>query len=618
MPELRFELLGPLRAWHGSLELELGSPQQRAVLAALLLAHGRHVSLGALIDALWGERPPRHASSTVRTYVSRLRRCLDLGVSRQGHEIIKLVGDGYTLRLGSAVLDLDNFGKLVSDAQKADLTPDAARAAGLYRDALALWRGVALAGIPGPYAGSQRARLGELRAAAIEGGLAVDIDSGGHLAAVPELRVLLAAYPLREKLAELLMLALYRSGRQADALAVFDSSRRLLRDELGIDPGPSLREMHQRILRADGRLAALAGTGHRRAIGPAPSPPSLLPSALADFTGRAGDLAAIVQVLLGRTTAPVVAISGMPGIGKTALAVQAARAVQDEFPDGQFFAELSNPDDTAVDPADVLAGFLRALGISVIPKTMFERVAAWRAALAGRRAVIVLDDVRSTAQVRRLLPPPAGCVVILTSRRSPIDVPGVQCFEITRLPPDEALALLKHLVGPQRVAAEQAAAERLISACACQPLAVRTAGTRLAARPAWQIEAMERQLQEELSQPMVIHADCELVEAPFESAHGRLSADAALALRQASLGEDLQISVSATSAALHLPEHAIRALLDALADVHLIEPDDISGGFRFDPLVKLYARRKALAEDGPVLRRSHAPGLIGVSCLRHV
>jgi DNA-binding SARP family transcriptional activator len=252
--ELRFELLGPVRAWQGSAELELGSPQQRAVLAVLLLARGRHVSLERLIDALWGERSPRAAASTVRTYVSRLRRCLDLGGGRPGEVVIKLVSDGYSLQLGAAVLDLALFEELVGEARAARQDQDTERAAGRFRDALALWQGMPLSGIPGPYADCQRARLAELQAAAAEDGLAIDIESGCHLTAIAELLPLLAAYPLREKLSELLMLALYRSGRQADALAFFADSRRLLRDELGIEPGPALREMHQRILRADSRL----------------------------------------------------------------------------------------------------------------------------------------------------------------------------------------------------------------------------------------------------------------------------------------------------------------------------------------------------------------------------
>lgn len=604
MPELRFRLLGPVCAWRDSAELDLGSPQQRAVLAVLLLARGRHVSLGTLIDALWGERPPRAAASTVRTYVSRLRRCLDRGSGWPDQEVIKLVGDGYTLRLGSATVDLELSENLMQEAYAACRARDTARAASLFRDALALWHGIPLAGIQGPYADSQRARLTELRVAAAEGALALEIDSGGHLAALPQLRELLAAYPLREKLSELLMLALYRSGRQADALAVFDHSRRLLRDELGIDPAPSLRDMHQRILRADGRLTGRTGPGP--VAGPAEPVPSLLPLALADFTGRADDLSAVIRALTRVSTAPVVVISGMPGIGKTALAVQAARAVLEEFPDGQLFAELSNPDNTAADPAIVIGGFLHAFGISAIPETLFERAAVWRAALAGRRVVIVLDDVCNTAQVRRLLPPPPGCAFIVTSRRSMLDVPGAQRFEITRLQPGEALSLLSRLVGTRRVAAEQAAAKRLVAACAYQPLAVRMAGLRLAARPAWQIAAVERQLREKLSEPTAVNGDCELVEAPFESAYDRLSRDTALVFRQASEADGLEVSVAATSAALNLPEHVTRALLDSLADVHLIEADVVSGGFRYDPLIKLYARRKALADEGLV--RCSRPG----------
>ena len=261
MPELRFEILGPVRAWRGSSELDLGSPQQRAVLAVLLLARGRHVSLDMLIDALWGEEPPRTANSTVRTYVSRLRRCLDGGSPAHDHEVIKLVGDGYLLPQKSALVDLDAFEKLTQAARAARLSHDALRAAALFREALALWHGIALAGVPGPYVDSQRVRLAELRAAAEEDGLATDIHSGGHLAAIPQLRELLAVYPLREKLSELLMLALYRSGRQADALEVFDGSRRLLRDELGIDPSPSLRDMQKRILQGTAVSSGQAGKG---------------------------------------------------------------------------------------------------------------------------------------------------------------------------------------------------------------------------------------------------------------------------------------------------------------------------------------------------------------------
>jgi DNA-binding SARP family transcriptional activator len=269
--ELRFELLGAVRAWHRDAELDLGSPQQRGVLAVLLLARGRQVSVQALIDALWGDRPPRSAVSTVRTYILRLRRCLDLVAVRAGDEAIRLVGDGYSLQPGAAVLDLALFEERVRDARAARDEQDSARAAGLFRDALALWQGMPLAGIAGPYARAQRARLAELHAAAAEDSLAADIDSGAHQDAVAELRILHDSDPMREKLTELLMLALYRSGRQADALAVFDDSRRVLRDELGIDPGPALRQMHQRILQTDTRLTRPAAPSASRPEAPVPA-----------------------------------------------------------------------------------------------------------------------------------------------------------------------------------------------------------------------------------------------------------------------------------------------------------------------------------------------------------
>jgi DNA-binding SARP family transcriptional activator len=251
--EVRFEVLGPVRGWRGEAELELGSPQQRAVLAMLLLARGRQVSVDGLVDGLWGARVPRSAVGTVRTYVSRLRSGWATATGRPD-DLITSLGDGYVLRLGSAVLDLHLFEGWLHEARAACGRREVAHGARLFRDALGLWGGDALAGIPGPYADSRRIQLAELQLAATEEKLAADISLGDHAAAIAELRGLLAAHPFREALSELLMLALYRSGRQADALDVFNAARRRLRAELGVDPGPSLQATHQRVLQADRRL----------------------------------------------------------------------------------------------------------------------------------------------------------------------------------------------------------------------------------------------------------------------------------------------------------------------------------------------------------------------------
>jgi DNA-binding SARP family transcriptional activator len=598
MPELTLEVLGPLRARRDGVELDLGSPQQRAVLAVLLLARGRHVAIETLIDALWGERSPLTAAGTVRNYISRLRRRLRPGPGWPDRDVIKLVGDGYTLRLGSALLDYDVFEKLTGQARAARGEGAPARAAALFADALALWQGSPLAGLPGPYAEAQRARMAEQRLAAAEDGLAAGIDSGDHLAAIPRLQELRAVYPLRERLSELLMLALYRSGRQADALTVFGGSRRLLHDELGIDPGPSLRDMQQRILEADTSLAV--PTTAWSAVQPSAMVPSMLPRAPSDFTGRVYDLSAITAALTDPAArSPVVAICGMPGIGKTALAVQAALSVTHEFPDGQLFADLSDPDDTAASPDSVLTGLLVAMGLNAIQESGVERATAWRAALGRRRMIIVLDDLRDPAQVGRLLPPPPGCAVVITSRRRSLGLPGLRLFEISRLRPEESLRLLARLVGADRVAAEQAAAERLVELCAYQPLPIRAVGARLAMRPTWRISAIERQLREDFVDPTAIRADCELVEGPFRSAYNRLSPEEAMVFRRASATTGTRISVAATSAGLGVPEDVTRARLDSLAEIHhLIEPDTVSGEFRYDPLIKIYARRKAAELDG--------------------
>jgi DNA-binding SARP family transcriptional activator len=242
---LKFEVLGPVRGWRDAAELELGPPQQRVVLAMLLLARGRLVSLDQLLAGLWGDALPRTASGTVHTYISRLRRQLDF---------IESAGDGYLLSGEPVGLDLDVFEQRVSDAHQARQGHENPRAAQLLHDALRQWHGTALAGLPGPYAEARRARLLELRMAVAEDKLALDITLGQQDLAIGALRTLRAAHPFRERLSELLMLALYQSGRQAEALDVFDEVRQQLRAELGLDPGPALQAMHQRVLRADQRL----------------------------------------------------------------------------------------------------------------------------------------------------------------------------------------------------------------------------------------------------------------------------------------------------------------------------------------------------------------------------
>ena len=406
VPELRFAVLGPVRAWRGDTELELDTPQQRAVLAVLLLAEGRHVSVGRLVDALWGDEPPNSAVGTVRTYVSRLRHRLGTSAADSAREMIRPTGDGYALTLRSATLDLDMFLRWTKQAHAAGngLNADPVRTAGLRRDALGLWQGMPLAGLPGPYAESQRVRLAELQLAALEEQLALEVELGGHVAAAAELQSLLGAHPLRERLSELLMLALYRSDRQAEALGVFDSTRHLLGEELGIDPGPALRDMHQRILQTD---ESLIGPAVRDLRGP------VAPSPMTALVGRDHDVEAVVRMLEtdGRR---MVVVTGVGGIGKTRLALAVLERSRQNWRDGAAFVDLS----AVTDPGPVPDAIASALGLVVRGR---ERPLDTLArCLADREMLLVLDNFEQVAGAAPVLAELAerapGLHVLVTSR----------------------------------------------------------------------------------------------------------------------------------------------------------------------------------------------------------
>ncbi|KJY25296.1 AfsR/SARP family transcriptional regulator, partial [Streptomyces katrae] len=330
----RFAVLGPIRAWRGSQALPSGSPQQRALLAALLLRDGRTATAPELIDAIWGEDPPQQALATIRTYASRLRKVLDPGL---------LVSDagGYAIRLRhQEALDLGVARTLASGAEQARAAGDRALARTLLARALDLWDGEPLAGVPGPHAETERTRLTEWRFQLLETRLDLDLEVGQHAEAVSELTALTAAHPLRERLRELLMLALYRSGRQAEALAVYADTRRLLAEELGVDPRPELSALQQRILNADAELARTEDPAP--AAAPSVVRPAQLPATVPDFTGRAPFVSELGEILSGSDgqVMAVSALAGIGGVGKTTLAVHVAHAARPHFPDGQLYVDL--------------------------------------------------------------------------------------------------------------------------------------------------------------------------------------------------------------------------------------------------------------------------------------
>ena len=486
---LRFGVLGPVAVWRGDTEVRVSSRRHRQLLAVLLLHVNERVTRSAIIDLVWGAEPARSADNLVQKYVGDLRRAFD-----PAGALLHSTPGGYELRLVPGQLDSEEFAQHLDSARTATAQGDPAEAARQLSHALALWRGPVLDGIDLPPVEVERARLDEQRATAMEDLAEIRLARGEHDAVATDLARLVDRYPLRERLRELQMLALYRQGRQADALQEFDRARRLLADELGVDPGPSLRRLHGRILRADPALE-LSPTGRQTA------PVHQLPADIPDFTGRHHELDAVVGLLSGPVSSapPVVAIAGGPGIGKSSLAVHAAHLVGGSFPDGQLYLDLAGTSDDPRAPGEVLAEVLRVLGVigTGIPDSQHERAALYRSLTAGRRMLVVLDDAANAEQVRPLLPAAGGCAAVITSRRVLGELAGARHIDLDLLPPTEAWQLFAGIVGADRVAVEPAQAEAILRACGNLPLAIRIAAAKLAGRPAWSLRVLRERLDDE-------------------------------------------------------------------------------------------------------------------------
>ncbi|MDT0343161.1 AfsR/SARP family transcriptional regulator [Streptomyces litchfieldiae] len=601
-PTLHFAVLGPVRAWHGDRPLPSGSPQQRALLAALLLRGGRTATAQELVDALWGDEPPQQALAALRTYASRLRKAF---APRTGVLVTEM--GGYALRLGPFdELDVDTVGKLSAAAEKSTATGELMRAHELYGKALELWDGEALGGVPGPEAELQHARLAEQRLVLQELRLDVGLQAGLHAESVSELTALTTQHPLRERLRELLMLALYRSGRQAEALAVYADARKLLIDELGVEPRAELSDLQQRILNAD---ASLSQGGQQSAAQAAIVRPAQLPATVPDFTGRAAfvaELGAQLAAAGGRVMA-VSAVAGIGGVGKTTLAVQVAHAAREHFPDGQLYVDLYGAGSAPADPGAVLAAFLRALGTpdASIPEGIDERAALYRSLLDGRRVLTLLDNARDAAQVRHLLPGTPGCATLITSRVRMVDLAGAHLVDLDVMSPEEALTLFTRIVGPERVNAERDAAMDVVAACGFLPLAIRIAASRLAARRTWTVTVLARKLSDERGRLDELQAGDQAVKATFELGYGQLEREQARAFRLLGLADGPDISLPAAAALLDRSPATTEFLLESLVDTSLLE-SAAPGRYRFHDLVRLFARSCAERDEQPPPEREAA------------
>jgi DNA-binding SARP family transcriptional activator len=679
---LRFSLLGPVQAWRDGIPLDLGPPQQRAVVAALLLREGRAATAAQLVDAIWGEDPPPRAVAALRTYVSRLRATLEPSrPARMPSTLLVSVADGYALRAAPGSVDAIEFERLLAEAertrQQAERTRQEAECAqreaartkqkasrnkqeteqeteqeiraryagqqhrihAILSQAIDLWQGTPLTGVPGPYAERQRDRLSERRLVAIESRLELDLELGRHVEAIGELTALVTEYPLRERLRALLMLALYRAGRQAEALGAYAALRAVLIDELGIEPGPGVAELHARILAADPALAVTATTTAARTIDAAPPPttkatkavkstktletpenperhrqssqqttkPAQLPADVADFTGRETLTARLREILTTGvpTAVPVAVIIGSGGVGKTALAVHVAQGLRAEFPDGQLYAHLRGTDPRPADVGDILLSFLRSLGVEerAVPEAVEHRSALLRSTLAGRRVLVVLDNARDSSQVRQLLPGAPGCAVLVTSRNAMADLPGARFVDLGVLPPDEALALFARIAGEQRATAEPGAAREVVAACGHLPLAVRIVASRLSTRPAWSVAALAGRLGDERRRLDELKLGDLAVESSFRLSYAQLRPDQSRAFRLLAVPEVPDLALASAAALLDRDEPTAEDLCESLVDACLLE-SSAPGRYRFNDLVKLYARRQVQqAERGAALAR---------------
>jgi DNA-binding SARP family transcriptional activator len=627
--EVKFSVLGPVRAWRGDAVVDLGSPQQRALAAMLVLAAGRQVTLEAIVSGLWEGEPPLAATGTVRTYVSRLRRVLEPNGRGRGGDLIRSEGTGYVVPAGARLLDLETFDLMTRDARAlAGRDPQfRGRAAALLGDAQELWQGEPLADVPGPYASSQRTRISELGLAAAEERLALGIELGGQVSAVAELRALLAAHPTRERLSELLMLALYRAGRQVEALTVFDDARRILAEEFGVDPGHGLRELHQRILHADKALLDAGrpedGTGTMPGVPQGPAAvaatedpvavPAQLPGGLPAFAGRREDLGRLDSLLAQGPGDGVVimALDGIAGIGKTTLAVQWAHTVASQYPDGQLYADLRgfSPGQGAVPPGAVLSGFLEALGADParIPQDPRARAGLYRGMLRGRRVLVLLDNARDVDQVRPLLPASPGCLVIVTSRgrlTGLVTAHSARPVTLQPLSQPEAEQLLAVRIGKARLAAEPRALAEITRCCAGLPLALAVVAARAAAYHDLPLQEIAEQLDDPVGSLDALSTDDSATgaRAMLSWSYQLLSEPARRLFRLLPVHGGPSISRDAAASLAGLPIAQVQPLIAELTGTGLLS-EHRPGRLSVHEVTRAYAAELGEAYDSLVDRR---------------
>ncbi|MFI0483513.1 BTAD domain-containing putative transcriptional regulator [Actinomadura sp. 9N215] len=619
---LEFRILGPLAIDHGGKPVIIKSRRQRVILSLLLLQPNHVVSTERLIDALWEHEPPATARAQIHVCVSALRaRFAEVGEP----DMIGTRPPGYLIAVDDDAVDAQRFEALVAAGRSsaADGRPEAAIAR--FTEALALWRDEALAGSGSPLVESAAVGLGERRAAVEEECMALELEMGRYADVLAKVVPLAARYPLREGLRLTHMRALYRAGRRAEALEVYQDARRLFIDEIGIEPGPELRELEETILAEDraadpARDRPGAGAGDGRSL---PIVPRQLPAPVADFTGREQLLAGIDAVLtdVSDGPTPVVVITGAAGTGKTAVALRAAHQAASAFPDGQLFIDLHSgdlweSDDTA---SRVLGRFLRALGAppAMIPADVEERAKLYRSFLAGRRLLVVLDDVRAEEQVLPLLPGGGNCAVIMTSKSRLSRLPGAHRMEVGTFDAREATEFLRKSIDAGRMLGDPQAAQDIIDLCGGIPIALRIVTAKLAARPHWSLSYLTRLLGNEKDRLNHLLFEELDVRSNLSLAYRNLHPRTQVLYRRIGLLGHSEFPAWVTAALTDTSPEEAGELRDQLAEARLI---DITAPARGDgelrcsmlSLIRDFARERLMDEESPQSRTDTARRVAGV------
>ncbi|MEU4196951.1 BTAD domain-containing putative transcriptional regulator [Kribbella sp. NPDC026611] len=594
---LLFQVLGPLRVTRAGQPVKVPPGQLSVILATLLLRPNQVVPASDLIGQLWnGRRSPR-ARQNLHVYTTRLRQVL----GPDGPAVIRTEDGGYVASASAESLDLLRFTELLGRVDRAHAAGNLALEASLAAEAVDLWQRPILSNVASD--GIQRDEvdhLEELWAIAVEHRIGAELSLGRHAELVPRLLGLVAEWPLRERYWAQLMTALYRSGRQSDALSAYRKLRIILTDELGVDPGPEVQQLHQRILNSDTTLFDAAGNPQ---IVRMRTVPAQLPAASPNFTGRAVEVEQLMESLAPSESAgpvmAVAAINGMPGVGKTTLAVYAAQKLASRFPDGQLFIDLHgfSKDVLPVQPADALERLLLALDVPVseIPCRTEDRSALYRSKLADTRTLIVLDNARDERQVRPLLPGAAGCAVLVTSRTA-LSGPDNACtLSLGLLPPEDAVTLFAHIaelpvIGPPETLLE------LVEMCGRLPLAIRIAGTRLRSHPSWGVHELADQLRDPNRRLSVLDVGEWSIAGALALSYRNLTGPQQQLYRFLGLHPGVEVEAAAAAAMIGRSTEETSGLLEKLLDAHLLS-EPAPDRFRFHPLVRIHAAALSARND---------------------